>query len=95
MLRLLHNHKVYIWEVCLEYWPFLMLAIGRVAVTPGGRKGALPASLSVNLAEHDVEGADDGDNVGEHVVAADVVDEGKVEETRRLDLAPGHRSAMN
>ena len=44
--------------------------------------------LSVHLAEHDIHSTNDGDNVGQHVVSADVVHQGEVEEARRLDLAP-------
>ena len=42
---------------------------------------------SVNLSEHNVHCTNDGDNVSEHVVLADVVHEGEVEEAGGLDLA--------
>ena len=45
-------------------------------------------NLSIHLTEHNIHGANDGDNVGQHVVSADVVHQGEVEEARRLDLAP-------
>ena len=43
---------------------------------------------SINLSEYNVHCANDGDNVSQHVVLADVVHEGEVEEARGLDLAP-------
>ena len=46
------------------------------------------AHLPVHLPEDDVEGADDGDDVGQHGVLADVVDGREVGESGRLDLAP-------
>ena len=56
----------------------------------GSRLGKLldRKNLSVHLTEHNIHGANDGDNVGQHVVSADVVHQGEVEEARRLDLAP-------
>ena len=44
--------------------------------------------LSVNFSEHNIHGTNDGDNVSQHVVLANVVHEGKVEEAGGLDLAP-------
>ena len=44
--------------------------------------------LSVNFSEHNVHGTNDGNNVSQHVILADVVHEGKVEEAGGLDLAP-------
>ena len=43
---------------------------------------------SVNLTKYNVHCTNDGDNVGQHVVSADVVHEGEVKEARGLDLAP-------
>ena len=40
----------------------------------------------VDLAKDDVERADDGDDVGEHGVLADVVDGGEVREAGCLDI---------
>ena len=40
----------------------------------------------VDLAEHDVHGADDGDRVGDHVAARHLVQRRQVRETRRADL---------
>merc|ERR1711962_560574 len=45
-------------------------------------------NLSIHLTEHNIHGANDGDNVGQHVVSADVVHQGEMEEARRRDLAP-------
>merc|ERR1719150_3148652 len=44
--------------------------------------------LSVHFSEHHVQGSDDGHNVRQHVVLANMVGEGEVEEAGRLDLAP-------
>ena len=43
---------------------------------------------SVHLSKYHIHCTNDGDNVCQHVVSADVVHQGKVEEARRLDLAP-------
>merc|ERR1719180_425935 len=43
---------------------------------------------SINLSEHNIHCTNDGNNVSQHVVLANVVHEGKVEEARGLDLAP-------
>ena len=44
--------------------------------------------LSVHLPEHDVQGADDGHDVGQHVVLAHQVQTGQVGKPGGLDLAP-------
>ena len=54
----------------------------------GGKLPQMSKILSVNFSEHNVHGTDDGDNVSQHVVLANVVHEGKVEEAGGLDLAP-------
>jgi hypothetical protein len=41
---------------------------------------------SVDLAEHDVHGADDGHRVGDHVAARHLVQRRQVGEARRADL---------
>ena len=51
------------------------------------------AGLSVDLAEDNVHGPDDGHNIGQHVVPANVIDCGKVEEAGRLDLASVKRKS--
>lgn len=43
---------------------------------------------SIDLPEHDVEGADDGHNVGEHGAPRDSVEHGQMGEPGRSDLAP-------
>ena len=57
-----------------------------------GDDGKLPHEMSnsssINLSEHNVHCTNDGNNVSQHVVLADVVHEGEVEEARGLDLAP-------
>ena len=56
-----------------------------------GWLGKLPQMsmfLSIHLTKYNVHGTNDGDNVGQHVVPADVVHESEVEEPGRLDLAP-------
>lgn len=46
----------------------------------GEGEGGGGVGLSVHLTEHHVHGTDDGDDVSEHVVPADVVHEGQVQE---------------
>lgn len=43
---------------------------------------------TVDFAEHDVERADDGDDVGQEVVLADLLQGGEMGKAGRLDLAP-------
>ena len=43
---------------------------------------------AIDFAEDDVERSDDGDNVGQHQVLADVVDQRQVGKAGGLDLAP-------
>merc|ERR1711976_391161 len=45
-------------------------------------------SLSVDLSEDNVKGANDRHNVSKHVVLANMVSQGQVEEAGGLDLAP-------
>ena len=53
-----------------------------------GKLPQMSKILSVNFSEHNVHGTNDGNNVSQHVILADVVHEGKVEEAGGLDLAP-------
>ena len=43
--------------------------------------------LSIHFTKYNIHGTNDGNNVSQHVVPADVVHEGEVEESRGLDLA--------
>src|ERR1700675_2730256 len=43
---------------------------------------------SIDLAENDVLGADDGDHVCDHMALRHLVDGGQMRETRRADLQP-------
>ena len=52
-----------------------------------GKLPQMSGFSSVNLAKYNIHCTNDGNNVSQHVVSADVVHEGEVEEARGLDLA--------
>ena len=43
--------------------------------------------LSVYFSEHNIKCSDDGHDVSQHVILADMIGQGQVEEARSLDLA--------
>src|SRR5687767_356750 len=52
------------------------------------RDSVLNIESPVDLAEHDVLGADDGDGIGDHVAARHLVERGEVREAGGADLEP-------
>ena len=52
-----------------------------------GKLPQMSGFSSVNLAKYNIHCTNDGNNVSQHVVSADVVHEGEVEEAGGLDLA--------
>src|SRR5262245_65807966 len=67
---------------------FLDLGLAALTSSTPVRAGRRPAGLSVDLAEHDIEGAKDGGNVGQHVSPVHKVHGLQVRKARRADLAP-------
>ena len=47
------------------------------------------SKLTIDFAENDVECSNDGDDIGQHQVLADVVNQGQMGKTGSLDLASG------
>ena len=47
------------------------------------------SKLTIDFAENDVERSNDGDDIGQHQVLADVVNQGQMGKTGSLDLASG------
>jgi hypothetical protein len=56
----------------------LLLVGGYLATSRSKRARVLQKSSVIDLAEHDVHGADDGDGVGNHVAAAHLVERRQV-----------------
>src|ERR1700687_4209473 len=67
----------------------LRISSGRLSVVEptSSRADTKKIASSIDLAEHDVERADDRRDVGQHVAAADHVHGLQMGETRRPDLA--------
>lgn len=51
--------------------------------------------LAIDFAEHDVEGADDGDDVSQHQVLSDVIDQSKMGKAGSLNLTPEKENVSN
>ena len=45
-------------------------------------------TLAINLTKDDIEGSNDGNNISQHVLLTNMVNQGKVKEPGGLDLTP-------
>merc|ERR1719341_1029357 len=66
----------------------MFIIFGGSQVWWGGELPQVLSFSSVNLAKYNIHCANNGDDVGQHVVSAHVVHHGEVEEAWSLDLAP-------